>query len=199
MSTERNGNLLLPSGGYEKLKSFQLARLVYDITVRFVELYIPDDSRTCDQMVQAARSGVQNIAEGSIDAATSAKLELNLYNVARASLEELKLDYQDYLRQHGMSVWDKDSVLSKEFIRRRISKAAEFKDFILWAEGVSHSVSLRTPPYKSVLVANGVLLLIGTASYFLKQQIDRKANDFLNNGGFAERMCKARLKIRDGR
>ena len=76
------------------MKSFQLAQLIYDITVHFVTLYIPKDSRTCDQMVQAARSGVQNIAEGSVDAATSTKLELNLYNVARASLEELKLDYQ---------------------------------------------------------------------------------------------------------
>ena len=97
MSTDKYGQLLLPSGGYRNLKSFQLARLIYDITVRFVDLYIPVESRTCDQMVQAARSGVQNIAEGSVEAATSTKLELNLYNVARASLEELRLDYQDYL------------------------------------------------------------------------------------------------------
>ena len=85
MCTEIYGDLLLPSGGYRRLKSFQLAQLVYDITVHFVSLYIPKESRTCDQMVQAARSGVQNIAEGSIDAATSTKLELNLYNAARAS------------------------------------------------------------------------------------------------------------------
>ena len=84
MSTDKNGELLLPNGGYRRLKSFRLARLVYDITVHFVNLYIPPDSRTCDQMVQAARSGVQNIAEGSVDGATSAKLELNLYNVALA-------------------------------------------------------------------------------------------------------------------
>ena len=89
--------LLFPSGGYRRLKSFKLAQLVYDITVRFVELYVPKTSRTCDQMVQAARSGVQNIAEGSMIAATSSRLEINLYNVARASLEELRLDYLDYL------------------------------------------------------------------------------------------------------
>ena len=83
MGTDKNGDLLFPSGGYRRLKSFQLAQLIYDITVRFVELYIPAESRTCDQMVQAARSGVQNIAEGSVDAATSTKLELNLYNVVR--------------------------------------------------------------------------------------------------------------------
>ena len=75
MNTDKNGELLLPNGGYHRLKSFQLARLIYDITVHFVDLYIPPDSRTCDQMVQAARSGVQNIAEGSVDGATSAKLD----------------------------------------------------------------------------------------------------------------------------
>ena len=167
MGTDKNGDLLLPSGGYRRLKSFQLAQLIYDITVRFVELYIPAESRTCDQMVQAARSGVQNIAEGSVDAATSAKLELNLYNVARASLEELKLDYQDYLRQHGESLWLKDDLLYIEFIKRRINSKKEFREFIAWAE--NHiSVPIRTIPYKSVLVANAVLLLIDTASYFFK-------------------------------
>ncbi len=97
MNTEKTPTLVLPSGGYRKLKSFQLSQLIYDITVPFTGLYIPLQSRTRDQMVQAARSGVQNIAEGSIDAATSVRMELNLYNVARASLEELRLDYQDYL------------------------------------------------------------------------------------------------------
>ena len=153
MDTDKNESLLLPSGGYRRLKSFQLAQLIYDITVRFVELYIPEKSRTCDQMVQAARSGVQNIAEGSVDAATSAKLELNLYNVARASLEELKLDYQDYLRQHGESLWLKDDLLYLEFIKRRINSKKEFREFIVWAEN-HFSVSIRTIPYKSVLVAN---------------------------------------------
>ena len=126
MGTDNNGDLLLPSGGYRRLKSFQLAQLIYDITVHFVNLYIAKDSRTCDQMVQAARSGVQNIAEGSVDAATSAKLELNLYNVARASLEELKLDYQDYLRQHGEKIWQKDEFLYVEFVKRRIKSKKEF-------------------------------------------------------------------------
>ena len=195
MGTDNNGDLLLPSGGYRRLKSFQLAQLIYDITVHFVNLYIPEASRTCDQMVQAARSGVQNIAEGSIDAATSAKLELNLYNVARASLEELKLDYQDYLRQHGEKVWNKDEFLYAEFVNRRISCKKEFREFIVWAE--SHfSVPLRTVPYKSVLVANGTILLIETASYFLKRQIQRKAAEFLENGGFAERMYRQRNKKR---
>ena len=195
MGTERNGDLLLPSGGYRRLKSFQLAQLIYDITVRFVELYIPAESRTCDQMVQAARSGVQNIAEGSVDAATSTKLELNLYNVARASLEELKLDYQDYLRQHCEQQWLKDDLLYLEFIKRRINSKKEFREFIVWAE--NHiSVPIRTIPYKSVLVANAVLLLIDTASYFLKRQIEKKAAIFLYNGGFSERMHNMRIQKR---
>ena len=195
MGTDKYGDLLLPSGGYRSLKSFQLAQLIYDITVRFVELYIPAESRTCDQMVQAARSGVQNIAEGSVDAATSAKLELNLYNVARASLEELKLDYQDYLRQHGEKIWQKDEFLYVEFVKRRISNKKEFREFIVWAE-IHTSVPIRTIPYKSVLVANGTILLIETASYFLKRQIQRKSAVFLEKGGFAERMHNMRIQKR---
>ena len=193
-------DLLLPSGGYRRLKSFQLARLIFDITVRFVELYIPGGSRTADQMVQAARSGVQNIAEGSLEAATSAKLELNLYNVARASLEELALDYQDYLRQNGCAVWDKDSPLYNRFVAERISDRAGFRDFIRMAEGSVPSVNIRNIPYKSVLVANAVLLLISTASYFIKRQIDTKAKIFLTGGGFSERMRRMRsAKTNTGR
>ena len=190
---DENHKLLLPSGGYRKLKSFKLAQLVYDITVRFVELYIPCNSRTCDQMVQAARSGVQNIAEGSVDGATSTKIEMKLYNIAQGSLEELRLDYQDYLRQKGEKIWNKESVLYQEFISRRVSKAVEFKAFIVWAENYTvNSVSISTYPYKSVLVANAVLLLIDTVIYFLKRQIQSKATEFLNNGGFTERMYNYR-------
>jgi four helix bundle suffix protein len=94
--------LLLPHGGYRKLKGFQIAQLVYDMTVRFTERYIEKSSRTRDQMVQAARSGVQNIAEGSEASATSKKMELKLTQVARASLEELKLDYEDFLRHRKL-------------------------------------------------------------------------------------------------
>ena len=99
---------LIPShGGYRKLKSFQVAQLAYDVTVRFCDRYINKRSRTHDQMVQAARSGVQNIAEGSQASGTSKKFELKLTNVARASLEELLLDFQDFLRQRNLSLWGK--------------------------------------------------------------------------------------------
>ena len=98
-----------PSGGYRKLRSFQSAQLVYDATVIFCDRFVDKRSRTRDQMVQAARSGVQNIAEGSMASATSKKTELKLTGVARASLEELLLDYEDFLRQRGLRIWDKNS------------------------------------------------------------------------------------------
>ena len=103
--TEREP-LIPKHGGYRRLKSFQVAQLVYDVTVRFCERYIHYKSRTRDQMVQAARSGVQNIAEGSRASGTSKKTELKPANVARASLEELRLDYEDFLRQRGLPAWE---------------------------------------------------------------------------------------------
>ncbi|MBE0502420.1 MAG: four helix bundle protein, partial [Desulfuromonadales bacterium] len=121
--------LIPPHGGYRKLKSFQVAQLVFDVTVRFVEAYIDRFSRTRDQMVQAARSGVQNIAEGSQASATSKKTELKLTQVARASLEELKLDYEDFLRQRGLAQWERKHLLRQELVDRRCKSADEV---VLW-------------------------------------------------------------------
>src|SRR5438309_581232 len=115
--------LIPPHGGYRKLKSFQVAQLVYDVTVRFCDRYIAKRSRTHDQMVQAARSGVQNIAEGSQAAGTSKKTELKLTNVARASLEELRLDYEDFLRQRGLPLWDRKDPRRESLIARRCTTA----------------------------------------------------------------------------
>jgi four helix bundle suffix protein len=115
---------LIPKhGGYRKLKSFQVAQLVYDVTVRFCDRYIEKRSRTHDQMVQAARSGVQNIAEGSQAAGTSKKTELKLTNVARASLEELRLDYEDFLRQRGLALWDRKDHRRQSLIDARCTTA----------------------------------------------------------------------------
>ena len=191
------GDLLLPSGGYRRLKSFQLAQLVYDITVHFVSLYIPKESRTCDQMVQAARSGVQNIAEGSVDAATSAKMEINLYNISRGSLEELKNDYEDYLRMHNAVQWDNNHPLAKEFIARRINSNRQFREFIAWAESHSKSVNSRSVPLKSVLVANAAILLINVATFWLAKLNYKKMQLLLKYGGFSERIVVARLKQRN--
>ncbi len=131
IKTDSGQEPLIPKhGGYRKLKSFQLAQLVYDITVRFCERYISKFSRTKDQMVQAARSGVQNIAEGSQASGTSKKTELKLTNVARASLEELKLDYEDYLRQGGFALWAEDEPLRKALVQRRCRTADEVAEWV---------------------------------------------------------------------
>ena len=190
MAEER---LLFRSGGYRNLKSFKLARVCYNITARFVELYIPRDSRTADQMVQAARSGVQNIAEGSVASATSKRTELKLTNVARASLTELRLDFEDYLLQHAAPLWSKENPCAQEFIRRRIDSNRGFREFVEWAmTQPTMSVNVGKCPLKSVIVANAALLLIDTSCYFLTRQIDRLAADFETGGGFSERMRKVR-------
>src|SRR6476646_1597863 len=99
---------LRPHGGYRRLRSFQVTEIIYDGTVVFCDRFVNKRSRTHDQMVQAARSGRQNIAEGTRAAATSSQTELRLINVARASLDELLLDYEDFLRQHRLPQWRKD-------------------------------------------------------------------------------------------
>ncbi len=103
-----NSERIRPSGGYRQLRSFQAATLIYDATVSFCARFLDKRSRTVDQMVQAARSGRQNIAEGSRASATSTQTELRLVNVARASLDDLLLDYEDFLRQRGLGQWGKD-------------------------------------------------------------------------------------------
>ena len=123
---------LIPKhGAYRKLKSFQVAQLVYDVTVRFCDRYISPRSRTHDQMVQAARSGVQNIAEGSQASGTSKKMELKLTNVARASLEELRLDYEDFLRQRELPMWAHNEPVLMRFKAKR---CATVKQVRAWVE-----------------------------------------------------------------
>ncbi len=125
-----NSDLIPKHGGYRNLKSFQVAQLVYDVTVRFCERYVEAGSRTRDQMVQAARSGVQNIAEGSQASGTSKKMELKLTNVARASLEELRLDYEDFLRQRGLEVWGPDHPALRRFKAKRCSTLEEVRRWV---------------------------------------------------------------------
>lgn len=138
--------LLPPHGGYRKLKSFQIAQLVYDVTVRFCGKYIPPSSRTRDQMVQAARSGVQNIAEGSRASGTSRKMELKLTNVARSSLEELRLDYEDFLRHRNLSLWEGDDPRRKALIQHRCRNADDVARWVRdeYRRGV---LKARTPEH----------------------------------------------------
>jgi len=117
-------------GGHRKLKSFQVAQLVYDVTVRFCDKYIGKKDRTHGQMVQAARSGVQNIAEGSQASGTSKKMELTFTNVARSSLEELRLDYEDFLRQRGLPLWAWEDPRRKVLVARRCKTANEVAQWV---------------------------------------------------------------------
>lgn len=192
---------LLPKhSGYRKLKSFQVARLVYDITVRFCERYIDRFSRTCDQMVQAARSGVQNIAEGSAASATSKKTELQLTNVARSSLEELRLDYEDFLRQKNLPQWPAHSPLRQELVDRRFQTADEVAG---WVKEVSRrreqntlsTVSTKSTAYPEI-TTNAALVLINVATSLLNRQIQTLTDQFENEGGFAERLYRVRTAKR---
>lgn len=188
--------LIPPHGGYRKLKSFQVAQLVYDGTVVFCERFLPKNSRTRDQMVQAARSGVQNIAEGSMASATSKKTELKLTGVARASLEELLLDYQDFLRQHGLRLWQKDSPEALAVRRKHLSDLSDTSD-----TSDKSDKSDRSDPYglrtaSAEVAANTLICLINQASYLLGRQIQALEQTFLNEGGFTERLYRERRRAR---
>ncbi|MDF1553712.1 MAG: four helix bundle suffix domain-containing protein [Deferrisomatales bacterium] len=200
------GEPLIPKhGGYRKLKSFQVAQLVYDVTVRFCERYVDRFSRTRDQMVQAARSGVQNIAEGSQASGTSKKTELKLTNVARASLEELRLDYEDFLRQRGLPIWDREDPRRAALIARRCTTADEVAAWVkeqrlgqggrsgLAGRGTTSTAStLSTPSTYPELAANAALVLIAVACGLLDRQLAAQADAFTTEGGFTERLYRTR-------
>ena len=183
--------LIPPHGGYRKLKSFQIAQLTYDLTVSFVEHYIPRGSRTYDQMVQAARSGVQNIAEGSMASGTSKKTELKLTNVARASLEELRLDYEDFLRQRSYRLWSPDDPRWARFTAARCESLEKVRDWI----NAEH-FSGRLPAPVPEIAANASLILIRVSCSLLDRQISRLAADFEHEGGFSERLYRVRSEAR---
>ena len=194
-------------GGYRTLKSFQVAQLAYDVTVLFCDNYVDSRSRTHDQMVQAARSGVQNIAEGSQASGTSRKMEMKLTNVARASLEELRLDYEDFLRHRGLPQWDRNDPRRVALIERRPNN---IKDVGAWARAVhagqfvqsghsghsgpsteSTESTESTPTYPEI-AANGALALINVACTLLSRQVAAQAAAFEQEGGFTERLYTQR-------
>ncbi len=182
-----NETLIPTHGGYRNLKSFQVAQLVYDITVRFVERYVDKFSRSRDQMVQAARSGAQNIAEGSQASGTSKQTELRLTNVARASLEELRLDYEDYLRQNKMRLWAIDDPRRKELVAARPGSA---DDVAIWVK-IVYQEQGDVSSYPEI-TCNAVLVLIGVACSLLDRQLAAQALTFENEGGFTERLNQVR-------
>ncbi len=194
-----NESLFPQHGGYRKLASFQTAQLVYDGTIVFCNRFIDKRSRTHDQMVQAARSGVQNIAEGSMASVTSKKFELKLTGVARASLEELLLDYEDYLRQHRLPLWSKESPEALA-VRRRYrlggldrsdqSERSDRSDKSDWID--PYNIGTATPE----VAANTLICLTHQASYLLRQQLQRLEREFLSEGGFTERLYRQRQQRR---
>ncbi len=173
--------LLFAHGGYRDLKSFQMSTNVYDLTVEFCDLYIDRRSRTHDQMVQAARSGRQNIAEGSRAAGTSKNTELKLTNVARASLEELLLDYEDFLRQRNLKLWDKNSQEVRTVRNLCYNQSCQ-----------SYRTYLQSPEP----AANAIVCVIHQTNYLLDQQLKKLSIDFLQQGGFNERIYQKRSEYR---
>jgi four helix bundle suffix protein len=198
---------LIPKhGGYRKLKSFQVAQLVYDVTVRFCDRYVDRFSRTRDQMVQAARSGVQNIAEGSQASGTSKKTELKLTSVARASLEELRLDYEDFLRQRGLPLWARQDPRRAALIARRCTTVGEVVQWVreqhdaLGGHSGQSTLSTKstpsTPATYPELAANAALTLIAVACGLLDRQLASQARSFEAEGGFTERLYRVRSAAR---
>lgn len=191
--SDHNHPLIPKHGGYRNLRSFQAALAVYDATVIFCDRFIDRRSRTHDQMVQAARSGVRNIEEGSVASATSKKTELKLTNVARASLEELMRDCEDFLRHRGLRTWEKDSAEALAMRRRYQSGPSDRSDPSDSSDS-SDPYALRKAPPETA--ANTLLCLINQASYLLHRQLERLERDFVEQGGFTERLYAVRAKAR---
>ena len=182
-----------PSGGYRSTCSFQTATIIYDATHWFCEKFLDSRSRTVDQMVQAARSGRQNIAEGSRASATSSHTELRLLNTARASLEELLLDYEDFLRQRHLPQWEADSPEAAA-VRRVPKDQTDLTDltdqqrWALYARWLEHA--------DPAVRANALICLIHQANYLLDQQIAALEKQFVEDGGYSEQLATARLAER---
>jgi four helix bundle suffix protein len=174
-----------PHGGYQKLLSYQRAEVVYDATVRFCARYYDRRDRTVDQMVQAARSGKQNIIEASVASGTSKETEIKLTNVARASLEELLADYRDFLRTRGLAEWHHNHPYARRLAELIRTPGANYDTF---RTAVEH-----TDP---AIAANAIIGLIKVASYLLDQQIRHLERAFVEHGGLRERMTQARLRNR---
>lgn len=181
-------DLIGPHGGYRKLKSYQASEIVFDGTVAFCDRFIDRRSRTHDQMVQAARSGKQNIAEGSMASGTSKKTELKLVGVARASLEELLLDYLDFLRLRGLRRWDKQEQQAQKIRNLAFENDRSYKTYRTYIEEGSPEVA-----------ANTMVSLVHQANYLLDRQLRQLETQFLEQGGFTERLYQARCAARNSR
>lgn len=189
--------IFLPYGGYQKLRSYKVAEAVYDATVVFCNRFISRQSRTHDQMVQAARSGVRNISEGSGAAATSRKSEMLLTNVARASLsDELVKDFKSFLIHNGLRIWNKDSPEAKAIRERlRWDGAPGSLTEQLQIRGLS-DLSNYVSKAGAEQAANAMLCAVNQAAYLLRRQIEAQGRIFVEEGGFSERLHASRMKRR---
>jgi len=180
-----NDGFIPPHGGYQKLLSYQKAEIVYDATVFFCDRFIDRRSRPHDQMIQAARSGKQNIIEGSMASGTSKETEIKLTNVARASLEELLADYRDFLRTRNLEEWPKDHPYAKRLRELNRQPDANFETFRKGIESADPAIS-----------ANVIIGLIRVTCYLLDRQLKQLEKAFLTEGGLRERMTRVRLEAR---
>lgn len=178
MTNTTSPGLIAPHGGYRNLKSFQTTTIIYDLTVDFCKRFVREH-RMKDQMVQAARSGRQNIAEGCQASGTSKRTELKLIGVARASLEELLLDYEDYLRQNAQEMWGKEHASAQEIRKLAYQNNRSYSTY----------ASYVTEPH---IAANTAICLIHQANYLLDQQLRTLEKEFLEKGGFTERLYAMR-------
>lgn len=177
--------LTLHTGGYRSLIAYRKAQVIYDLTFYFCKKYLEKGDRTIDQMVQAARSGKQNIVEAVEAAVTSSETLLKLLNVARASLHELLIDYEDYLRVRNLRLWDNDSA-EIQAMRKLGREHSDSEYFLTLAQSRSDEI-----------VANMAIVLIHQADVLLCRYIEYQHNAFIKNGGFREQLTKARLAFRD--
>ena len=186
MNTNNNIQGFIPKhGGYRNLISYQKAEVVYDGTVYFTKRFFRKPDRTIDQMVQAARSGKQNIVEASMASATSKETEIKLTNVAKASLEELLIDFEDFLRTQKLPIWGLEHPMTARFRKLNLTPNATYQTYI-------HEIENKSPE----ICANSMICLIKIVTYLLGKQIQQLERDFLEHGGLRERMTKARIDVR---
>ncbi len=176
---------LKQQGGYRKLRVYRVAEIIYDITYYFTAHYLTKGDRTIDQMVQAARSGKQNIAEGSEASTTSRETEIKLTNVAKASLEELLIDYEDYLRVRQLEQWKQD--------HPRYQALREYT----CSDRIDQDYTVVITRLNDEEIANLCITLINQATYMLRNLIARQQEQFVVEGGIREQMTKARLEYRN--
>jgi four helix bundle suffix protein len=181
MSDQVNEGFITPHGGYENLKSYQMAEIVFDLTHLFCEKYISTRTRTYDQMIQAARSGKQNIAEGSMASGVSKKSEIYLIGIARASLEELLIDYKDFLRLKDLALWEKND-----------HRVSEIRSIGSLSDRSYRSYKTYIEDYPVEVAVNAIICVIHQTNYLIDQLKRKLEKMYLESGGVGENMYKAR-------